>query len=183
MKRTVLALIIIGLVVSSCGNSSVEVKDQVQEEVFDTAAFIQKVEDIDSKLATSSPSKKDLITAIGLFEDYALMYPGTEKSADYLLKASDFCLAIDRVEKSVFLLSRIIDQNPDYSRLEAVYFNRANHTDLNLRDTSLAKTYYKEFIEKFPDSKLVNDAKIRIETVSLSLEEMVERFEEMNDVN
>lgn len=180
MNKIILAFGILALSLTACNNAPTEAVNEDTVDQFDTAAFIQEVEKMDQQLSQTSPQRKELITAIGLFEDYAIMFPGTEASADYLLKASDFCLALDRFDKSVFLLNRIIDDYPNYSRLEAVYFNRANHTDLNIRDTTLAKTYYHEFIEKFPESKLVEDAKIRIETVSLSLEEMVARFEAMN---
>ena len=64
--------------------------------------------------------------------------------------------------------------------MEDVMFNKASHLDFELRDTTQAKELYQEFITKYPNSELVDDAQSRIENISLSLDELVEKF--MNDL-
>ena len=182
MKKVALILSLSILVFSAC-NSAAESETTTpagETDSFDTAAFEQEMISIEEKINMGAPERKDLITAAGLYEKYAELYPGTETSGDYLLKASDFNLSLGKVNKSVAILSKIIEEYPEYSRLESAYFNRANHTDLDLRDTTLAKTYYEEFLEKYPDSEMADDAQSRIENVSLSIEELVKKFEEMN---
>jgi len=184
MKKRILSIVLCGTILISCDSSdsdeTINIEAKVGEVKMDTAQFIKQVEEIESKLNTTAPDKKDLILAASLFEKYATIFPEDAKSAGYLLKASDFNLAIGKVQKSVYLLNLIIDNYPNYSKLESVYFNRANHTDFDLRDTSSAKTYYHEFLEKFPESAMAETAENRIKNIALSMEDLVKQFEKMN---
>jgi outer membrane protein assembly factor BamD (BamD/ComL family) len=85
-------------------------------------------------------------------------------------------LSVGQVEKSVKILNRIVEEYPDYSRMEDVMFNKASHLDFELRDTTQAKVAYQEFIDRYPDSELRDDAESRIENIQYSLEELAEKF-------
>lgn len=177
--KTILTVAFIASLVVSCNNSN-GVEDNVDVQNFDTTAFLSEINDIESALNTNIPSQDTLEIAAKLFQNFANNFPEDKESPDYLLKASDLYLAMNDPKNSVKILDRLIETYPEYEDIENAYFNRANHIDFEIRDTVLAKKYYNEFISKFPDSKLVNDANARIKFISLSLEDLMKKFEAMN---
>ena len=122
------------------------------------------------------PDKTLFSKAINEFQNYALLFPEDPISPEYLLKASDFSHSIQKHEKSVKILDRIIAEYPDFDRIESVKFVRASHIDFELRDTTRAKEAYTAFIAEYPNSELVGNAQSRIDNISLDAEALIEKF-------
>lgn len=163
---------------STDGNNESENKvDTIGMEV-DTAGFLQDLAALESRIdmSTDIPKEKDLNEAISKFQDFAAIFPNDPQAPDYLLRASDICLTMDQPEKSVKILNRIIDNYPDYKRMEDVKYNHASHLDFELRDTSAAKEAYQVFIDEYPNSPLVSDCQSRIKNIQYSAEELAEKF-------
>ncbi len=163
----------------ACNGSENEQKQGENSDV-DKAEFLKKIKMLDDSLNTNFPSQEILKEAVTAFQDYAVIYPDDEKAPDYLLKASDIAYTLGQHPKAVKILNQIIEKYPDYTRIESVYYNRASHTDFELRDTAQAKIYYKEFMEMFPNSDFVDDAQARIDQHFMSLEELIESFTKQN---
>ncbi len=166
---------LIGLVIllSGCKNNT---SDESQNEQIDNDKFIERLHIIEDSLNTGMPSKETIRKAVTAFQDFAVIFPEDEKASEYLFKASDLALNIGQPEKSVKILNRIIKDYPNYKRIESVYYSRASHTDFELRDTTLAKTYYNEFMEKFPHSDFVDDAQARFKFHFMDENELIEYF-------
>ncbi|HIP35687.1 MAG TPA: tetratricopeptide repeat protein [Crocinitomix sp.] len=177
----VVSIISIFLVLFTIGCNSSENSDTPNNEV-DTDKFLAKIKKLDDSLNTNFPSQDILKEAVTAFQDYAVIYPEDEKSPEYLLKASDIAFTLGQHAKSVKILNRIIEKYPNYYRIESVYYNRASHTDFELRDTAQARIYYNEFIKMFPSSDFVDDAQARIEQNFMSLEELIKSFSKMNNL-
>lgn len=151
--------------------------DEVIEDVvsgLDTAMFMSNLADIEAKIDTEMPEKKDLQLAITMFTDYAIHFPTDNKSADYMLKASDFSHHLGQNSKAVVLLEKIVSDYPNYDKIESVMYNRAHYLDFELKDTVLAKQYYLEFITTYPNSEFVSSAQARINQHFMSAEELIE---------
>lgn len=176
----VIGLYISLIVVLSVSCNGTESKTEIDNGVFNSEAFLIEMKSIDSVLATGIPEKEDLKKAIVMYQDFAKHFPDDPKSPNYLFQVSDFYLNMGNSKKSVNVLTGIIEKYPNYDRIETIYFVRASHVDLDLRDTVLAKTYYQEFLELYPDSKYAKDANTRLENVGLSMEDLIKKFEEMN---
>ena len=164
----------------ACSGEDETVYDEQQEDYvveLDRNELLNEIEVLESEIVvTQTPDKEKMNEAIAKFQDFANAFPDDPKAPDFLLKASDFSLALDYPEKSVRILDRIIDEYPKYERMEDVMYVKASHLDLNLRDTTKAKEAYQAFIDEYPSSILVPDAESRIENISLSLEELAEKF-------
>ena len=178
MKKVELVLSAVLLFMASCTNEAPEGK--VDNGELDTASFLSEIKSLDSIMSSQMPEKKDIKKAMVIYQDYATYFPDDSKTPNYLFKMSDLYLNVGNTEKSVNILTSIIEKYPNFEKIETIYFTRASHVDLDLRDTSLAKTYYQEFIEKYPESEYVNDAKIRFANVGLSMEDIIRNFEEAN---
>ena len=178
MKKLFFVLIILSLGLNSCGDDTeYNEKQEDTSVVVDKEALLAEVADLDAKIAASpTPDPELLKKAVSLYQDYAGVFPEDPKSPDYLLKASDFAMALNQPEKSVKLLNKIIAKYPKYSRMEDVMYVKASHLDLNLRDTTRAKEAYYEFMEAYPNSELIDDCESRIKNIKYSIEELAEIF-------
>lgn len=173
-------LFIFALSLVACGSDEEVIYDEKQDDYIsrvDYAEFSKELEALENKILSQTPPDAALLKeATTKFQDFAGYFPEDPKAPEYLLKASDYALTLGQVEKSVKILDRIIKEYPDYNRMEDVMFNKADHLDFNLRDTTAAKVAYQEFIDRYPNSDLVDDAQSRIENISLSLEELADKF-------
>ena len=167
------------LMLSCGGDDNTEYNETQDGETveLDYDEFSKELVDLETKILESEvPDENLLKEATTKFQDFANAFPDDPKSPDYLLKASDFSLALDFPEKSVKILDQIIERYPDYYRMEDVMYVKASHLDFNLRDTTKAKTAYREFMEKYPESELIDDCEIRIEFIAYSLEEYADKL-------
>lgn len=177
----ILAAFAFPLLMTACGSDEEEViYDEKQDDYVshvDYAEFSKELEDLEKKILSQNPADENLLKeATTKFQDFAGYFPEDPKAPDYLLKASDYALTLGQIEKSVKILDRIITEYPNYNRMEDVMYNKADHLDFNLRDTTAAKIAYQEFIDKYPNSDLVDDAQSRIENIALSLEDLADKF-------
>lgn len=181
MKKNILILGIfvftLGLF-SACGGNEENNSENTEESGVNKDEFLNELSALEDSIEANlnNPDQELLKSAITKYQDFADIFPDDPKAPDYLLKASDFSLATNQPQKSVKILNKIIENYPDYGRMEDVLFNKASHLDFELRDTTQAKEVYREFIEKYPNSELVDDAESRIQNISLSMEELVEKF-------
>ena len=137
MKRIqflALALIFSG-VFFSCGNEEnsdeVVIETTIPDMEVDTAQFLADLNALESRINNNAemPKKDDLKSALVAFQDFASIFPDDPKAPEYLLKASDIALTTEQDQISVTLLEQIIDQYPNYSRMEDVKYKRASHLD------------------------------------------------------
>ncbi len=164
-----------------CGSDETDETVDPNEGVatLDTNQFLVDLKEMENKIdANVNNADTDLLKeAVTTYQDFAGIFPKDPKAPDYLLKASDFALITAQPEKSVKILDRIIREYPDYGKMEDVMYNRASHLDIELRDTTLAKQAYQDFIDKFPKAtNKVLDAQFRIQTISLTLEELSDQY-------
>lgn len=178
------------LLITSCGETEKnnDIETTIEEPKIDEDAFLADLKELEDRINANlgTPNEADLKEAIVSYQDYAAIFPENDDAPEYLLKASDFALFTNEPQRSVKILSRIQDEYPDFAQMEDVMYNKASHLDFELRDTTNAKIAYQAFIEKYPNSELVGDAKSRIENIRYSLEELTQKFldemEENNDL-
>ncbi|MBK7128522.1 MAG: tetratricopeptide repeat protein [Crocinitomicaceae bacterium] len=171
---------------SACaGNDDEVIYDEKQDDFIsrvDYDEFSKELVDLENKILSQTPPDENLlIEATTKFQDFAGYFPEDPKAPEYLLKASDYAYTLQQYEKSVKILDRIITEYPQYNRMEDVMFNKASHLDFELRDTTRAKEAYQQFMDKFPQSDLVDDAQSRIENIEYSAEELIEKFMKERD--
>ena len=175
--KNILGIVALTLVLSM-GSCDTETKgDKVSEDVvsgLDTVRFMADMAKIETSINTLMPEKKDLQLAITMFSDYSIHFPSDSKSADYLLKASDFSHHLGQNSTAVVYLEKIISNYPDYDKIESVMYNRAHYLDFELKDTILAKQYYLEFMTTYPNSEFVSSAQARLDQHFMSAEELIE---------
>jgi outer membrane protein assembly factor BamD (BamD/ComL family) len=108
--------------------------------------------------------------------DFADKYPDDELSPEFLFKAGQRCNATGDHQQAITLFQKVIDTYPNHRIAEEALFLQGYVYENSLNDMSRAKTVYTAFLKKYPNSELAEDAKLSIENLGKTPEQI---FEEM----
>ena len=113
---------------------------------------------------------------------YVENYPKDTLSPDLLFKAAELANGLKHHEESIKLFSRLVIEYPDFRKAPAALFMQAFVLETEIKNKDGAKEKYKEFLKKFPDSKLAPSAQASLDQLNanLSNEELIKMFEEKN---
>lgn len=125
--------------------------------------------------------KKRIEGLIKLYNEYTEKFPEDSLCAQFLLKAGDLSGSIGSSREAISFYDRILQQYPSFSKTPEVLFLKAFAYENQLHQYSKALVFYKDFIQKYPDHELTDDAEMAIKFMGKSPEEMVKYFEQQND--
>ena len=138
---------------------------------------IKKMEASDSIF--SPKAIEDLKTA---YLDFATKYPDDELSPEFLFKSAQRCNAIAQHEQAIKIFQSVIDKYPKSKRCEEALFLQGYIYENSLQDLIKAKLVYSDFLQKYPNSELADDAKSAIKNLGKTPEEIMESFKDKNDI-
>ncbi len=114
---------------------------------------------------------------VGLYQEYAEKFPDAPETPKYLFLAADVARALGRYDLRVDNYRKILEKYPDYKGKDLVVFLLATTLDADLNRREEAAFYYNRVVQTVKDTNLVNDARVRLETVdSLTYDQMIERI-------
>ncbi len=157
MKKIAL-LTLAAVLMVACGPSREERINQIED--FEDSIF-------ESAIA-ADPATADQLTE--LYVAFADKYPGDSLSPQYLMKAADMQSNVLHTERAVELFDRVIDEYPDFEEVPMCYFLIGNALELNSQIED-AKAAYEEFIAKYPDHFMADDARRMLPIIGMSDEE------------
>jgi TolA-binding protein len=146
-----------------------------------------KIAALEEKIASENFTldEKGMQTAselVGAYLEYAETFKDNPESADFLYKAADISLNINKSKEALDLYNRIIYQYPDYKKAPECLFLIAYIYENFFQNFGKAKEVYEAFIAKYPDHDFADDAAISIQNMGKSPEELIRMFEEKNRV-
>jgi len=168
MKFSILVFaIIVSVSLNSCSNS----RDTMSAE-------ISKMEsDMKTKQKLDSTTVNELLSA---YQNFSSKYPDDSLSPDYLYKAAGLAAGFNRGTQAIGLYESIIQNYPDYKKKAECFFMEAFTYENTLGNIGKANELYTEFLNKYPDHELADDAQTAIKFLGRSPEEIVREFEKMN---
>lgn len=107
------------------------------------------------------------------YMEYATKYPDDEKSPIYMFKAAQRSIALSQPEEAVTLLNDLIVKYPKNAIHEEALFLLAFTYENSLNNLANAGEKYREFIEKYPENELAEDAKLALQNLGKSPEEII----------
>jgi tetratricopeptide (TPR) repeat protein len=119
---------------------------------------------------------------IQAYIEFAENHPKDPESPDYLYKAADLSLNINKSKESLDLYNRIIYQYPEYRKAPECLFLVGYIYENYFQNYGKAKDIYESFMVRYPDHDFADDAEISIRNMGKSPEELIREFEEMNRV-
>lgn len=101
-------------------------------------------------------------------------YPDDERAPEFLFKAAQRSSIINKSKDGIIDFDKLIKNYPKSKFCEQALFSIAFSYENNLNDFVNARKYYEEFLQKYPNSDLAEDAKLSIENLGKSDEEFLE---------
>jgi TolA-binding protein len=186
MKMAALVLFV-GVSVSACSNdgsqnggdatnTGVQTKEERQVEIAEMEKEI---------LGLNQGNKNDILTKkaellLMRYRDYISMNPRDSLTSEYLFKAADLSLGVGKPQASIRYLDRLIQDFPNFRKAPEMMLFRGFIYETYLNEHGNAVKAYQAMIERYPNHRLTNDARASIDNLSLSEEELIEKFKRQN---
>ncbi|PCH93292.1 MAG: hypothetical protein COB85_07320 [Bacteroidetes bacterium] len=165
MKNTIFAITIAFLLIS-CSS---------KEGAVDT------ITQLESKLYSDNQTVFDRDVADNLvtnYRDYVASYPDDEKSPLYLFKAGEVSMGMESTDNALACYRQVYTDYPDFSKAATAMFLEGFVFETQSKALVKAQKSYREFMDKYPDHTLADDAKFSLKNLGKSDEEIIREFEE-----
>lgn len=172
MKK--LLFLCVALVFVACGNAETEAPDTKATEMS------QRIQGMEDSLFNSS--QFDIRKAQGLvdvYKAYAAAFPADTLAPEYLFRAAGVYKSMRQPQQSVALYDRIIRDHTQWPRIADAFYLKAFTMDSELDQKGEAEKAYKQVINLFPDHPFARDARIMIDNLMLTDEELIMKFRSM----
>jgi hypothetical protein len=117
-------------------------------------------------------------TLLVLYQQYVAEFPKDSMVAEYLYRSGKLNMILRKGTEALSDFTNLIDRFPLNEHLPEVYYYKAFIYEDILYDIMAARTAYYDFINRYPEHKLVQDAKLSIQYLGKSPEEIVASFEQ-----
>ena len=142
----------------------------------DQIAVIDSLQKCMVNAQTQSLNKELALQGIAAYKKYVKSFPEDTVSAEYLFRVSDIARGIGDYSTALSSLQNIISQYPDFNKLPECYFLQGYYCQEFFHDTISARVHYQNFLSKYPNHPLSNDAKTLIKLLGKTDDEIVKRF-------
>lgn len=127
--------------------------------------------------------KSKAMELVDLYVAFADNYPEDSMAAEYLFKGAEFCLSLGEGQRSIDLYDRVMLEYPDFRKAPECLFLKGYVFENYLGDLEEAKIIYELFLQKYPENDFADDARISIQNLGKSPEELIKQFEEQQQAN
>jgi tetratricopeptide (TPR) repeat protein len=114
------------------------------------------------------------------YTSYAESHKDSPEAPDYMYSAADLSLNIGKSKEALDLYNQIIFEYPDYVKAPECLFLIGYIYENYFGEYGKARDIYESFLKKYPDHDFADDARISIENLGKSPEELIKSFEEKN---
>lgn len=180
--RQLLPLIV--LLLAACGGGSDKASDNAQaDSTLVTPAFmagrIHAMED--SIFANPAFDRRGAVALLDVYQAYARAYPADSLSPEYLVRAAGIQRNLKDPQAAIDLFDRIIRDYPNWKDIVVCYYQKGLIYQDDLKQLGAAKTAYEEVLRRFPDHVFGQEAKLMIDNLQYSNEELIERYRKQNE--
>ena len=127
------------------------------------------ITEIDYKMAS------DMIQA---YLSFAEKFKEDSLAPEYIYKAADISMNIMQGSQAILYLENIKLKYPDFKNIPVCLFLQAFIYEDQLHDQKSAKELFLQFMEKYPNHDLYDDAESSVKNMGKSLEEIIKGFEQ-----
>jgi hypothetical protein len=145
---------------------------------------VKEVKELESKVLAegAKPTKEEVIQLIDAYILFAEQNPDDVQSPDYLFRALDIAVGVNAEgpDKAIKIADMLIEKYSDFEMTPMAMYLKGFVYENIVGDLHNAEMTYRQFVEKYPESPMVEDVKATIENLGLSPEELIRKFEEAN---
>ena len=161
------ALVLVGIFLQSC--QSPEEKQ------------LRKIKMLEEELygdAGGMIDREKAVSLVNAYVDFSNSNPNDSMAGEYLFRAGDISMNTGYPERAVELYTRVHKEYAGFEKQPESLFLIAFIYENQLMNFQRAENTYNQFLELYPDHNLADDAKILLEHLGKSPDEMVKEFEE-----
>ncbi|MEJ2594923.1 MAG: tetratricopeptide repeat protein [bacterium] len=173
MKILHLVLLISGIFLFSCVNTNEE-KNQDEKSTEEQIAGLEADLFGDENMRMNKRKALDLVKLYVKFSDNQ---PSDPRSSDYLFKAADISMNLNRPSQTIALFDQFIKRYPDHEKAPTALFLKGFVLEDQIQDYEGAREVYTQFLERYPESDFADDAKMSLENLGKTPEELIREFE------
>lgn len=170
MKKNFLFLMLTLLIVA-CESKENAVQKQLREEI---AALEKQLLEGDGDASKKSDIAVDLVEKT---LQYAKDFPQDTLTPTLLFKAADAARGAKQYGKAVQLWGQVWRKYENHPQAPMALFLQGFTFDSDLRKADMAKKYYRQFLEKYPNDPLAEQVKQLMTVVDENPEDLVKKFE------
>ncbi len=170
MKIRTILLLSTALFFFACCN-----KNNRQDALDNISKFEDSIDIANNIISVENGSK-----LIDLYTAFAKQFPNDSLAPAYWFRSAEVAASIHRPDLAIQFLDTVINNYPNYEHFATCHFYKGFVLENVARDLENARLAYQEFIDKFPNDPMVNDARISIENLGLTPEEMLEKILSQN---
>ena len=149
--------------------------DLTKERLAEVIAIEEKL--ISAELKADPAQAENLLYKATTFVN---TYPKHAEAPVVLMKSIRAAHGLKKYVVAVDALDRLVKNYPDYQEVEQCLYLKAFILDFEMREEDRAKAAYDELLAAFPNSKHAETVKARLESIGLSDEELIRKFEAQN---
>ena len=146
----------------------------------DKGKLVKEISDNEKELstgATATPEKTKIKSIIALYEKFVTTFPKDSLAPIYIYSAANLSMNAGLYEDAINFLDRLATDYTGFKKLPEAYFLKAFIYDDKIKNLDKARKAYIDFIQKFPKHDLVNDARISMDNLGKTPEQIVKEFE------
>jgi len=141
----------------------------------------KKIQELEKQIYSNNTGPVDTVKCneiIQLYVDYDKKHSSDTAAAEYLYRAASLAMNTGKAGKSIEIINQLIEKHPDFKKISSCYFLKGFVYDYHLKDINNARTAYQEFIKRFPNNELVDDAQVSLNNLGKTDEQIIKEFEE-----
>ncbi len=145
---------------------------------------LAKIDSLENIISSDPDVIKNLKPAnelIKQMEEYAKSFPQDSLAPEMLVKAGEIARGLGKYDKATGLLQTVWTKYGEHRLAPPALFLQAFTYDNDLRDSSLAVRYYKEFLERYPDHEMAGQVQQLVSVVGKSPDELIRTFKNQNN--
>ncbi len=172
--RSLLLLVLVATL-AACGTATTE--PAADAKAVEMRNRIRTMED--SLFNSSLFDQRNAQALLDVYKAYATALPLDSMAPEYLFRAAGVARSMKDPQQSVFLYDRILTDYPSWTKLADVYYLKAFVIDADLGHKGDAHEAYTKVIKLYPQHPFAEQARLAIENLKYTDEELIARFKQM----
>ncbi|MBI2969103.1 MAG: tetratricopeptide repeat protein [Bacteroidetes bacterium] len=157
------------LIFSGCGNRKAEIEKEISDT--ENKLYGDSVNPMNVTLAREAVKK---------YDDFVNQFPDDPKTPEYLFRAGELCMSLMKSNEAIGYFKKIHDHYPAFPKAPDCLFLQGFIYENQLKRLAEAQALYNEFLKKYPDHNLADDAQFSLKFLGKSEEEIIKEFEKNN---